>query len=458
MSKAREARGAEAKASVQAERALLVAVVLRNNQQQFDDLQELTLLAQTAGAQVAGKVIQRRGRIDPAFYIGKGKARQLGELAEQHEAEVVIFDNDLSPAQVRDLEEVIDRKVIDRSELILDIFATRARTGQARLQVELAQLQYTYPRLRHMWTHLERIAGAGGAGAVGMVGGIGTRGPGETQIETDRRLVRRRIDILKGQLKSIDKRKLREIKGRSDFFTVSIVGYTNAGKSTLINALTGSGLYVEDKLFATLDTRTRRWELGQGRVALLSDTVGFVRDLPHHLIASFRATLEETIHADLLINVVDASDLRAEYHISTVQSVLKDLGCADKPTITVFNKIDMVQDDGALGVLRQVCGGNGLAISAASGQGLELLTQQACGYYHQPAVHLTVELSCTAGKLISFLQQHADIHQQRYIDDRTQMELTISRGWIGPMMKYDGSLEVLACSDPQVLEQINGQR
>jgi len=458
LSEAGEFRGAEAKASVQAERALLVGVVLRNNQQQFDDLQELTSLIQTAGAQVVGKVIQRRSRIDSAFYIGKGKAGQLAELVEQHKAEIVVFDNDLSPAQVRDLEKIINRKVIDRSELILDIFATRAKTRQARLQVELAQLQYTYPRLRHMWTHLERIAGVGGGGSVGMVGGIGTRGPGETQIETDRRLVRRRIDILRGQLKSIDKRKLREIKGRSDFFTISIVGYTNAGKSTLINALTGSGLYVEDKLFATLDTRTRRWELGRGRVALLSDTIGFVRDLPHHLIASFRATLEETIHADLLINVIDASDLRAEYQVRTVQSVLKDLGCADKPTITVFNKIDMVQDDGVLGVLRQVCGGDGLAISAASGQGLDLLAQRACRYYHQPAVHLTVELSCTAGKLISFLQQHADIHQQRYIEDRMQIDLTISRGWIGPMMKFGGLLEVLACSDPQVLELINGDR
>jgi len=447
----------ENKPSVIAERAILVGVILPEQDQRFDDLKELESLAVTAGARIVGRMVQRRQRPDAAYYIGRGKAGELADLVKQLDGQVVIFDNDLSPAQVRDLEEVVHCKVIDRSELILDIFATRARTRQARLQVELAQLQYTYPRLRHMWTHLERIAGAGGGTGAGAVGGIGTRGPGETQIETDRRLVRKRIDILRRQLKSIDQRKLRQIKGRADFFTISLVGYTNAGKSTLLNALTGADAYVEDKLFATLDTRTRKWDLGQGRTALLSDTVGFVRDLPHHLVASFRATLEETIHADLLIHVVDASSPQAEHQLRTVQSVLSDLGCQDKPVVTVFNKMDKVGDDGTLRVLKHLCP-NGLAISAATGAGLDRLRETVCRYYHHPAVHLTLQVDCASGKLLTFLRRHARIHQQDYAEQTAQMELTISRDWIGAMMRFDGRIKVLACSDPQVMQQLTQAR
>jgi len=448
----------ETKASVRSERTILVAVILDGGDDEaFDGLAELESLAVTAGAKIVATMVQQRRRPNAAYYIGKGKAGQLADLAAERQAEIVIFDNDLTAAQIRDLEDVVRCRVLDRSELILDIFATRAATRQARLQVQLAQLQYTYPRLRHMWTHLERIAGAAGGGSIGAVGGIGTRGPGETQIETDRRLVRRQIDVLKKQLKSIDNRKLRELKGRRDSFTVSLVGYTNAGKSTLLNKLTGADVYVEDKLFATLDTRTRRWDLGQGRVALLSDTVGFVKNLPHHLVASFKATLEETIHADLLIHVVDAASGRVEQEISTVRSVLEDLKCQDKNVVTVFNKIDKLTDEAVLQIPRRMCPG-GLAVSAVSGEGLDSLTERICRYYHQPAVHLTLEVDYSAGKLLAFLQKHAEILDQQYSDHKSRLELTISRSWIGPMMKYDGVMSVLNCSDDELFEEISRRR
>ncbi|MHC5100713.1 MAG: GTPase HflX, partial [Planctomycetota bacterium] len=296
---------------VHQERAILVGVILKRKEKTSNDdvLGELTALAESAGAVVVDRFIQKMGRVSAATYIGSGKAKMLAERVDAKEADVVIFDNDLSPAQIRELEKIVECKVLDRSELILDIFATRARTHQAKLQVELAQLEYTYPRLTRMWSHLDTVAGAGGAGGVGAVGGIGTRGTGEKQLEIDRRLVNKRITELKRNIAAIDKRKIREIDGRSDFYTISLVGYTNAGKSTLMNALTDAGVFVQDQLFATLDTRTRKWQVDAGVEVLLSDTVGFVSKLPHHLVASFKATLEETINADLLLHVVDASSV-----------------------------------------------------------------------------------------------------------------------------------------------------
>ncbi len=443
--------------SVKAERAILVALHLPDNNGDFDELNELQALAETAGAQIVGKLIQKRPSIDPAYYLGRGKIKQLAGLVKKNDAQVVIFDNDLTPGQIRNIEEIVGCKVLDRSELILDIFATHARSKQARLQVELAQLQYTYPRLRHMWTHLERIAGAAGGSGAGVVGGIGTRGPGEKQIEVDRRLVRKRIDILKRELKKIDERKLREVSSRSDQFTVCLVGYTNAGKSTLMNALTGSDVYVEDKLFATLDTRTRRWHLGQGRTALLSDTVGFVRNLPHHLIASFKATLEEAINADLLLHVVDASNPKAEYQMITVLSVLKELGCEDKNIVTVFNKIDCLETpEASLNVLRKYCM-TGIAISAATGEGLDLLTERVNWYYHKPAVHLTLTVDCQAGRLFSFLKTHAEIHSTEFFDSKANMELTISTNLLGPLRQYSDKFTVVDSSDPQAVIELTGQ-
>ncbi|GAG36488.1 unnamed protein product, partial [marine sediment metagenome] len=248
---------------------------------------------ETAGAVVVDRFQQKIHRINPSIYIGRGKAEQLAERVVRFEADVVIFDNDLSPRQIRELEKIIEAKVLDRSELILDIFATRAKTAQSKLQVELAQLEYTYPRLTRMWSHLDSVAGAGGGTTAGAVGGIGTRGTGEKQLEIDRRLVSKRITELKRQLGQIDKRKMLEIGGRKGLFKVGLVGYTNTGKSTLLNALTDAGVFVEDRLFATLDTRTRKWQPDGGVEVLLSDTVGFIRQLPHQLVASFKATLEE---------------------------------------------------------------------------------------------------------------------------------------------------------------------
>ncbi len=260
-------------------------------------LEELEGLAETAGVRVVGRLTQRREAPDATTYLGKGKVDELKMLAAAKDADLVVFDNDLSPGQTRNLEEAIGLKVLDRTELILDIFASRAQTAQARLAVELAQLEYSMPRLKRMWTHLSR-----------QKKGVGLRGPGETQLEEDRRLVENKIKDLRRQLHAIERRKQREVAARRDLMTVSLIGYTNAGKSTLMNVLTGADVFVQDALFATLDTRTRRWQLPGWGPVLLSDTVGFIRDLPHHLIESFKATLEEARQAHLLLHVADAAN------------------------------------------------------------------------------------------------------------------------------------------------------
>ena len=282
--------------SVASEAAVLVGVLLNGRSTEEHPLEELEGLATTAGARVVGSLTQKREAPDVTTYLGSGKVEELQRLAAAADADVVIFDNDLAPSQTRNLEKTIGVKVLDRTELILDIFASRAQTHEVRLAVELAQLQYSLPRLKRMWTHLSRIKG-----------GIGMRGPGEKQLEVDRRLVEKRIHDLSNELSTIQRRKERQVAARNDRMTVSLVGYTNAGKSTLMNALTEADVLADDKLFATLDTRTRRWQLPGWGPVLLSDTVGFIRDLPHHLIASFKATLEEARQADLLLHVADAS-------------------------------------------------------------------------------------------------------------------------------------------------------
>lgn len=306
---------------VQSERAVLAAVRLPESvYDQRDPFGELKSLAEQAGAIIVGELEQRKQKPEPATFIGSGKLDELKGICEALDATLVIFDHDLSPRQIANVEEVVGRKVIDRSELILDIFASRATTHEAKLQVEMAQMEYTYPRLRAMWDHLERIVGAGG------IAGIGTRGPGEQQLEIDRRLVQRKKLDLKRELDEIHARKRRMVRERKlDHYTVGIVGYTNAGKSTLFNTLTAGGAYADDRLFATLVTRTREWDLGGGLRVMLSDTVGFVRDLPHHLVASFRATLEEAIHADLLLIVLDVSDPAAELQYDAVTQTLDEL-------------------------------------------------------------------------------------------------------------------------------------
>ena len=286
--------------SVVREAAVLVGVLLPDDRTSDSPLEELEGLAQAAGARVVGQLTQRREKPDPATYMGKGKVDSLKRLVDSVEAEVVLFDNDLSPGQTRNLERDLEVKVLDRTELILDIFAGRARTYEARLAVELAQLEYSLPRLKRLWTHLSR-----------QKKGMGVRGPGEKQLESDRRLVEKRINDLRSELAAIHRRKEREVATRRDVRTVSLVGYTNAGKSTLLNLLTGADVLTQNALFSTLDTRTRRWHLPGWGPILLSDTVGFIRGLPHHLIASFRATLEEARQADLLLHVADGEQFRS---------------------------------------------------------------------------------------------------------------------------------------------------
>ena len=392
----------------------------------WDDLAELTSLAESAGAVVVDRFQQRIRKIHPATYLGKGKATQLGDRVRRFKADIIIFDNDLSPAQIRELEKIARAKVLDRSELILDIFATRAKTKQAKLQVELAQLEYTYPRLTRMWSHLDTVAGAGGGTAAGAVGGIGTRGPGEQQLEIDRRLVNRRITELRRELNGIDLRKLREIKGRREFFKICIVGYTNAGKSTLLNKLTDAGVFVEDRLFATLDTRTRKWSPARGVEVLLSDTVGFVRDLPHQLVASFKATLEEAVNADLLLHVVDVSNPEVHQQIESVEYVLDEIGCGGKPVLMAFNKADAITDVSPLETL-ETLHPSSVTVSARTGLGLENLARRIVEYYKGREVVLRVRSRQSNGKVQSFLRAHGDILNEQYGDGSVVIDVRMGQ-------------------------------
>jgi len=402
--------------TVHRERAFLVSVALPGRPWiSTDPLEELQGLATTAGAIVVGGLIQRRQSVIPATYIGKGKLEELKAQVEGTDADVVIFDNDLSPAQVRNLEKATEVKVLDRSELILDIFATRARTAEARLQVELAQLEYSLPRLRRMWTHLSRYSG-----------GIGLRGPGETQLEEDRRLVDQRIRDLKARLIEVQARKEREVRSRYEEHTVSLVGYTNAGKSTLMNALTGAGVYVEDKLFSTLDTRTRQWHLKDWGRVLLSDTVGFIRELPHHLIASFKATLEETRQARLLLHVVDASNPAAEEQIKAVNGVLKEIGCSDKPTLLVFNKTDQVRDRSYLDILMKQHP-RAVAVSGKTEQGLDTLREAVISALAADFDNAEIETSAANGRVLAYLGAHAEIYRQRFDAERVTVRCFLPR-------------------------------
>ena len=400
------------------EKTILVGVILPDREVSTDDpLDEIRGLARTAGLVVVGSMIQKRPNVVPATYIGSGKVLELKEQVDAHEADLVVFDNDLGPAQTRNLERQLGVKVIDRTEVILDIFATRAQTHEAHLQVELAQLEYAMPRLKRMWTHLSRYKG-----------GIGVRGPGEKQLEEDRRLVGHRIQDLKAKLEKVQARKEREVAGRADAPTVSLVGYTNAGKSTLMNALTDAGVLVEDKLFATLDTRTRRWRFRGGGHVLLSDTVGFIRDLPHSLVASFKATLEEARQADLLLHVVDASSPEAEQQIQAVKDVLAELGLSDPdhPTILVLNKADRVPDRSFLDVLR-AHHRDSVTISAARTDGLDRLEQAVREALHERALDAEIETGVGNGRVLAYLAQHAQIHGRTYAADRVLVHCRLPR-------------------------------
>jgi GTP-binding protein HflX len=398
--------------SVALEASILVGVILPDHEAHGDPLEELEGLATTAGSRVVGRLTQRRAAPDVTAYLGKGKLEELKQLVDANDADVVLFDNDLSPAQTRNLEEAAGVKVLDRSELILDIFASRAQTTQARLAVELAQLQYSLPRLKQMWTHLSRLKM-----------GIGMRGPGEKQLEVDRRLVEKRIADLRGELRQIERRKEREVAARADRMTVSLVGYTNAGKSTLLNKLTGSDVLTENRLFATLDTRTRRWQLPGWGPVLLSDTVGFIRDLPHHLIASFKATLEESRQADLLLHVADASNPAALDQIAVVYEVLESLTVERKDTLLVLNKVDAADRAQLASILTRYP--HALPISAHTGQGLPQLSAAVSQALSHSFLDVDVETRIDNGRLLAMLSSHGEVLSKRYHDDRVTVHCRI---------------------------------
>jgi GTP-binding protein HflX len=407
--------------SVASEAAFLVGVLMNGRSTEEHPLEELEGLATTAGARVVGSLTQRREAPDVTTYLGRGKVEELERLSAAADADVIVFDNDLSPAQARNLEKIVGLKVLDRSELILDIFATRAQTYEARLAVELAQLQYSLPRLKRMWTHLSRIKA-----------GIGMRGPGEKQLEVDRRLVERRIHELSEELRGIHRRKERQVAARNDRMTVSLVGYTNAGKSTLMNVLTDAGVLAVNKLFATLDTRTRRWQLPGWGPVLLSDTVGFIRDLPHHLIASFKATLEEARQADLLLHVADASSPTAAAQISSVYSVLEELGIEAKDTILVLNKIDAASDRGQVEMLLSRYP-NAVPISARRRIGLDRLADIVSQALSRGFVDIDIETGVENGRLLAYLAAHGEVLSQRYSDSRVVIHCRLAQKHLGQL-------------------------
>lgn len=390
------------------EKAILVALNTREYSKEAveEHLEELEMLASTAGAKTLFKVLQDRDRMDSAFYLGKGKAEEIAQLAEVNEADIVIFDDDLTPVQVRNLEKLINKKIVDRSGLILDIFATRAQTREAKTQVELAQLQYMLPRLTRAWTHLSK-----------QYGGIGTKGPGETQIETDRRMIRTRISMLKGKLEKIESQRQTKSANRKNFFRASLVGYTNAGKSTLLNLLTNAGVLAENKLFATLDSTTRALELSSNETVLLSDTVGFIRKLPHHLVASFKSTLNEVREADIILHVIDVSHPFFEDHMLVVDQTLKELGADTKTQIRVFNKVDALQDRSLIETVSKKYE-NSIFISAERGINIGRLKDMIAHCLEEFYSEETVELGIDDGNLVSKIYSMADVINTTYDEDR----------------------------------------
>jgi GTPase len=373
-----------------------------------ESLAELAGLVEAAGAQVVGTVTQKRHRPDPATLFGKGKVEEIADLCRAHEADLVVVDCDLTPAQGRNLEKALDVRVIDRTELILDIFARRARTRQAKLQVELAQLRYQLPRLKRMWTHLDSLSG----------GGVGLRGPGETQLETDKRLAGTRIALLENQLSEIRRQKQVESEGRLDFEGGALVGYTNVGKSALLNALsnpTGKQVLVANQLFATLGASTRRVALGGGRNVLISDTVGFVRRLPHHLVECFHSTLAEVQNADFLLLVSDAADEELDEKLASVQEVLGNLEVAQTPTILVLNQCDRLDD--AQRAILKIHHPDAVLTSALTGEGLDDLKARIREVLEEgdEEIALTLDAGSTyTGRLLAELARHGRILQQEW--------------------------------------------
>ncbi len=385
------------------EKAFLVAVDIGSDDgwTAEESLAELANLAATAGADVVGAEWQNRRHVDPNWYVGKGKAEELKAAKRETGFDLLIADDELSPAQQRALEELLEVKVIDRSRLILDIFAMHAQTHEGRLQVELAQLEYQLPRLTRMWTHLSRTQG-----------GIGSRGPGESQLETDRRIIRTRIAKMKEKVDQVRQQRATAARGRDRRLwpTVGIVGYTNAGKSTLLNALVGSEVArAEDKLFATLDPTSRQVKLGDGQTAIVTDTVGFIHKLPHQLVDAFRATLEEVNRADVLLEVVDASDAHLVEHRATVQTVLDELGAGDKPRVVVLNKADLLERAALDGNGTAPVVGGAVLVSALSGFGLDTLRTEIAAVLASLWVDVDVAVPYAAGALLARVRERGTV-------------------------------------------------
>jgi GTP-binding protein HflX len=405
------------------ERSVLARLILPDQTVTADPLEELHGLATTAGTEVVGEMVQRMSAPNHSTYLGKGKVEELRQMVEQQEAELVIFDNDLSPAQVKNLEQATNAKVLDRTELILDIFAAGARTHESRLAVELAQLEYSLPRLKRMWTHLSRQAM-----------GVGMRGPGEKQLEVDRRLAQKRIHDLKQELAKVEQRRARQVAARRDAPTVSLVGYTNAGKSTLMNALTAADVLAKDKLFATLDTRTRRWQLPGWGTVLLSDTVGFIRDLPHSLVASFKSTLEETRQADLLLHVADASSPTVFDQIAAVYTVLTELGIEEKDTLLVLNKIDAIRNPAILNrVLDRYP--HAIPVSARNHKGIVALVEAVGEALGREFLDIEVDVAPSDGKLLAHLSAKGEVLSRNFSDNLITVHVRLPAGVIGPVQR-----------------------
>lgn len=399
--------------------SILARLILPDSKVEDDPLEELHGLATTAGTTVVDELVQRRSQPDHSTYLGKGKVEELRLMVERHDADVIFFDNALSPAQVRNLEIKTNAKVLDRTELILDIFAAGARTHESRLAIELAQLEYSLPRLKRMWTHLSRQSM-----------GVGMRGPGEKQLEVDRRLAQKRIHDLKDELSKVELRRERQVASRTDVPTVSLVGYTNAGKSTLMNALTEAGVVAQDKLFATLETRTRRWHLPNWGHVLLSDTVGFIRDLPHNLVASFKSTLEETRQADLLLHVADASSPQVFEQISAVYGVLEELGIEEKDTLLVLNKIDSIASPRVLNrVLDRYP--HAIPVSAKSKTGIGPLCEAVGDALQREFLDVEVDVEHHDGKLLSYLSAKGKIESRNFDNEYVTVRVRMPAAAMG---------------------------
>jgi GTP-binding protein HflX len=421
------------------ERILVCGVLFPDQPSEHDGpLSEASSLVEAAGAEVvagAEPLIQKRPAPDPSTLMGRGKVGEVRTAIERLQPDAVLVDNDLSPAHIRNLEKAWQVRVLDRSELILDLFAARARTNQARLQVELAQMEYLRPRLKRMWTHLERMEGA-----------IGTRGPGETQLETDRRLIAKRIQDLKHRLHEIEEHRRRQVRSRSELFTVGLVGYTNAGKSTLLNRLTGADEFVADMPFATLDTRTRQWHLSDGRTVLLSDTVGFVQRLPHHLVASFHATLEEALNVELLLHVVDAAHPDAAVQVKAVEETLAGL-TSRRADVLVLNKVDRVADRLRVRALASDRAEEVVLLSALSGEGLDELDAIVRGRLDARSPVVEVRIATSDGRGIAALKAAGTVLAQRVDGEELVLGLRVLDGALGALRSTLGArarFEVLA--------------